>query len=103
MVLMGGAFEPGTHCVNLTESTIEANARFFESKEEVPRQAYTMGIRTIMQARKVLMIASGEKKRDIIKKAFFGSVTPAVPASILQIHPDFILIGDEEALEGVDL
>lgn len=99
----GGAFEPGTHCVNLTEGTIEANARFFESKEEVPRQAYTMGIRTIMQARKVLMIASGEKKRDIIKKAFFGSVTSAVPASILQIHPDFILIGDEEALEGVDL
>ncbi len=66
-------------------------------------RSYTMGIRTIMQARKVLMIASGEKKRDIIKKAFFGSVTPAVPASILQIHPDFILIGDEEALEGVDL
>lgn len=98
----GGAFELGTHCVDLTQSTIEANARFFDSGEQVPRQAYTMGVRTIMQARKVLMIANGKEKSEIIKKAFLGSVTPEVPASILQMHPDFILIGDEEALAGIE-
>jgi glucosamine-6-phosphate deaminase len=94
----GEAFELGTHCVDLTQSTIEANARFFSSIDEVPRQAYTMGIKTIMQARKVLMVANGANKAEIIKKAFFGPVTPEVPAYILQMHPDFILVGDEEAL-----
>ena len=64
----------------------------------VPKQAYTMGIRTIMQARKVLMVVNGVGKAEIVKKAFFGPVTPEVPASILQLHPDFILVGDEEAL-----
>lgn len=97
----GAAFELGTHCVDLTESTIEANKRFFASREEVPRQAYTMGIKTIMQARKVLMVANGASKADIIKQAFFGPVTPEVPASILQMHPDFILVGDAEALAKV--
>ena len=98
----GEAFELGTHCVNLTESTIEANKRFFDGNEAlVPRQAYTMGIKTIMQARKVLMVANGANKAEIIKKAFFGPVTPEVPASILQMHPDFILVGDEEALSLV--
>ena len=95
------AFELGTHCVDLTESTIEANKRFFDKKEDVPRQAYTMGIQTIMQARKVLMVANGPAKAEIIKQAFFGPVTPEVPASILQMHPDFILVGDEEALKLV--
>ena len=94
----GEAFELGTHCVDLTESTIDANQRFFNSRDEVPRQAYTMGIKTIMQARKVLMVANGANKAEIIKKAFFGPVTPEVPASILQMHPDFILVGDQEAL-----
>jgi glucosamine-6-phosphate deaminase len=94
----GEAFELGTHCVDLTQSTIEANARFFGSIDEVPRQAYTMGIKTIMQARKVLMVANGANKAEIIKQAFFGPVTPEVPASILQMHPDFILVGDAEAL-----
>lgn len=94
----GSAFELGTHCVELTESTIQANRRFFEKMEDVPRQAYTMGIKSIMQARKVLLIANGENKAAIIKKAFGGPVTPEVPASILQIHPDFLLIGDEAAL-----
>ena len=94
----GGAFELETHCVTLTESTIEANTRFFASREEVPREAYTMGIKSIMQARKVLMVANGLKKADIIKKAFFGPVTPEVPASILQMHPDLTLVGDEDAL-----
>lgn len=94
----GAAFELGTHCVDLTESTIEANKRFFNSIDEVPRQAYTMGIKTIMQARKVLMVVNGKNKAQIVKDAFFGPVTPEVPASILQMHPDFILVGDEEAL-----
>jgi glucosamine-6-phosphate deaminase len=93
----GAAFELGTHCVNLTESTIEANKRFFEKMEDVPRQAYTMGIKSIMQARKVLMIANGANKADIIRTAFFGPVTPEVPASILQMHPDFTLVLDAEA------
>jgi len=94
----GAAFELGTHCVDLTDETIDANTRFFSSRDEVPRQAYTMGIKTIMQARKVLMVANGKGKAEILKKAFFGPVTPEVPASILQMHPDFILVGDEEAL-----
>ena len=94
-------FEKNTHCVELTESTIEANKRFFESKDEVPRQAYTMGILPIVQAKKVIMIANGKNKADIIKKAFTGPVTPEVPASILQMHPDFTLIADEDALSEI--
>ena len=96
------AFDMGTHCVDLTEETIEANKRFFDGNADlVPKQAYTMGIKTIMQARKVLMVANGKGKADIVKKAFFGPVTPEVPASILQMHPDFILVGDEEALSEI--
>ena len=92
-------FPLGTHCVDLTESTIEANKRFFGGNADlVPKQAYTMGVGTIMQARKVLMVANGKGKAEIIKQAFFGPVTPEVPASILQMHPDFTLVGDEEAL-----
>ena len=95
----GEAFELETHCVNLTAETIEANKRFFDGNVDlVPKQAYTMGIKTIMQARKVLMVANGKGKAEIVKKAFFGPVTPEVPASILQMHPDFTLVGDEEAL-----
>ena len=95
------AFDMGTHCVDLTEETIEANKRFFASRDEVPRQAYTMGTHTIMSARKVLMIVSGKDKAEIIKKAFFGPVTPHVPASILQMHPNFVLVADEDALSLV--
>lgn len=95
----GEAFELETHCIDLAPTTIEANKRFFDGNEDlVPKQAYTMGIRTIMQARKVLMVVNGAGKAEIVKKAFFGPVTPEVPASILQLHPDFILVGDEEAL-----
>ncbi|MCI8480900.1 MAG: glucosamine-6-phosphate deaminase [Oscillibacter sp.] len=94
----GVAFELGTHCVDLLESTIEANKRFFEKKEDVPKQAYTMGIKTIMQARKVLLVASGAAKAEAIKAACFGPVTPQVPGSILQMHPDCTLVGDAEAL-----
>ena len=95
------AFDMGTHCVDLTEETIEANKRFFASRDEVPRQAYTMGTHTIMSACKVLMIVSGRDKSEIIKKAFFGPVTPHVPASILQMHPNFVLVADEDALSLV--
>ena len=99
----GEAFELETHCVDLTAETIEANKRFFDGNEDlVPKQAYTMGIKTIMQARKVLMVANGVGKADIIKKAFFGPVTPEVPASILQMHPDFTLVLDAEAASKLD-
>lgn len=94
----GEAFEKETHCINLAASTIEANQRFFEREEDVPRQAYTMGIKSIMQAKKILVIVSGESKADIVAKAFLGSVTPEVPASVLQLHNDVILIGDRPAL-----
>lgn len=91
-------FPKGTHCVDLTQSTIEANSRFFASIEEVPTQAYTMGIQNIMLAKKILIIASGANKAEIIAKAFLGPVTPEVPASILQMHPDVTLVADEAAL-----
>ena len=94
----GEAFEKETHCVDLQERTIEANKRFFESDDEVPRQDYTMGIKTIMQAKKILVAVSGEDKAEIVKKAFFGPVTPAVPASILQMHNDVTVVADEAAL-----
>lgn len=94
----GDAFECETHCVDLTESTIHANARFFETLDEVPKQAYTMGIKSIMQAKKVVLIAAGAAKAQIVKDAFFGPITPQVPASVLQLHNDVTLIGDEESL-----
>ena len=97
----GVAFEKETHCVDLTESTREANKRFFESADDVPKQAYTMGIKTIMQAKKILIVVNGEGKADIVERAFFGPVTPEVPASILQMHNDVTLVGDEAALSKV--
>ena len=95
------AFDKETHCVDLQERTIEANKRFFASADEVPRQAYTMGIKTIMQARKILVVVSGEDKADIVAKAFFGPVTPSVPASILQMHNDVTIVADAAALSKV--
>lgn len=91
-------FERETHCVELSGSTIEANKRFFASEEEVPRYAYTMGIGTIMRAKKILLIASGEEKAAIMKQALRGPITPEVPASVLQLHPDVTIVGDEAAL-----
>ena len=99
----GEAFEKETHCVNLTESTIEANKRFFTSADDVPKQAYTMGIKTIMQAKKILIVVNGENKADIVERAFFGPVTPEVPASILQLHNDVTLVGDEAALAKIGI
>ena len=92
------AFELETHVVDLTDNTIDANARFFASRDEVPRQAITMGIKSIMQARHILVVVSGTDKAEIVKKAFFGPVTPKVPASILQMHPHVSLVADEAAL-----
>ena len=93
----GEIFEKDVHCVELTQSTVEANKRFFEAGKEVPTHAYTMGIRSILRARKILVIASGEDKAEAVKKVFYGAVTPKVPGSILQLHDDVILVCDEGA------
>ena len=90
-----------THCVDLTESTIQANKRFFEKESDVPRQAYTMGIGTIMSAKKILVVVSGEDKADILSKIINGPITPQVPASILQLHPDVTIVADNAALSKV--
>lgn len=99
----GSAFEKETHCVDLTQSTINANARFFSSLSEVPRQAYTMGIKTIMQAKKIVVAVSGAGKASIVREAFFGPITPQVPASVLQLHNDVTLVGDAAALAQISL
>ena len=91
------AFPVATHVVALTESTITANSRLFDSIDEVPREAYTMGVGTIMKARSILVVASGADKAAIVKEAFFGPVTPKVPASALQLHPNVTVIVDAEA------
>lgn len=92
------AFDKETHCVDLTERTIQANKRFFASEADVPRQAYTMGIGTIMRAKKILVVVSGEDKAEALSAALFGPVTPKVPASILQFHNDVTVVADEAAL-----
>jgi glucosamine-6-phosphate deaminase len=92
-------FVKATHVVDLSESTIDANARFFETREDVPRQALTMGIGCIMAARRVLLIASGADKADAVYNAFCGPITPQCPASILQLHNDVVLVGDKAALQ----
>jgi len=81
-----------THSVDLKPSTIEANARFFNDISEVPTKAITMGIKSIMNAKKILLIANGKDKKEIIEKAVFGPITPEVPASILQLHPNITVI-----------
>ncbi len=96
-------FEKDVHCVSLTEQTIEANKRFFASADDVPKKAYTMGIGTIMRAKKILVVVSGEDKAEAVKNVFFGEVTPKVPGSILQMHNDVILVADEAALSKVNL
>lgn len=85
-------FEKDTHVVELKESTIQANARFFNTIDEVPKKAISMGIQSIMRARKILLIANGSDKKDIVMKSVYGPITPEVPASILQLHPDCTVI-----------
>lgn len=90
-------FSGGTHLVALTQSTIDANARFFKSIDEVPKFSYTMGIGQIMSARKILVVVNGKAKAEILKKLMCEPVNPMVPASILQFHPDVVIIADKEA------
>ena len=90
-------FPKMTHEVQLTEMTREANKRFFDSIDEVPTAAFTMGIGTVMAAKKIVMVITGADKAEILNKVFFGPVTPEVPGSILQFHPDVTLICDEAA------
>lgn len=90
-------FGSGTHVVSLAESTIKDNARLFASPDEVPRKAFTMGIRHIMQAKRILILASGANKAEAVYKMAKGPVTEDVPASVLQLHPDCTLIADEAA------
>lgn len=94
-------FDKTTHEVQLTESTIEANTRFFASADLVPKTAISMGVQTIMQAKKIVLIANGAGKADIIFETCFGPITPNVPASALQLHPDVTVIVDEEAYATV--
>ena len=89
-------FVGDTHLVDLTESTIDANSRFFNDREEVPKRALTMGMKSIIQARKIIIVANGEQKKEILEKAMFGEITPLVPASILQLHPDVTVIYSKE-------
>ena len=91
-------FSKGTHCVDLTESTIEANSRLFEKEEDVPRQAYTMGTQTIMNARCILVVANGENKAQAVRDMCFGPIVPTCPASILQLHPNVFVVCDDAAL-----
>lgn len=91
-------YRKSTFKVELTPSTIEANARFFNSADEIPRYAYTMGIGSIMSAKKILLVVHGESKADILREALEGPITPLVPASILQLHNDVTIVADEGAL-----
>ncbi|HVI39302.1 MAG TPA: glucosamine-6-phosphate deaminase [Anaerovoracaceae bacterium] len=92
------AFEKLTHCVQLKEITRKANARFFESEAQVPGEAITMGIKSIMQAKRIVLCVSGAHKSEILKQVLTGPVTPALPGSILQMHPNLTVVADEEAL-----
>ena len=91
------AFEQKTHCVNLCDSTIEANSRFFSEQEQVPKRAITMGIKSIMQAKRIVLCVSGQAKARILYDVLFGPVTPEVPGSILQMHPHLTVVADRDA------
>lgn len=94
----GDCFVKETHVVDLAESTIDANARFFASRDDVPKQAISMGMGAIMGAKKVLLCASGEEKADAIYNSVCGPITPKCPGSILQLHKNVVLVADEAAL-----
>ena len=91
-------FVAGTHLVDLTEDTIEANQRFFSSRDEVPKQAYTMGMAAILKAKRILLLVSGAQKADALYESLNGPITPQMPASILQLHDNVTVIADREAL-----
>ncbi len=95
----GPVFEAYTHLVDLDKETVNDNARFFSSIEDVPRQAVTMGIKTIMSAKRIILLANGSGKQQCVRDMVRGKITPAVPASILQLHPDTTVIVDREAAQ----
>jgi glucosamine-6-phosphate deaminase len=90
-------FEAVTHPINLDEETIKANSRFFNNENEVPKKAITMGVRTIMNARKVILLANGANKAETLYKSIYGKIDPKLPASILQLHPDVTFLLDKSA------
>ena len=98
----GAAFEKETHCVDLTESTIEANKRFFASADDVPKQAYTMGVGTILRAKAILLVVSGKDKAAALNAVVNGPITPQVPGSVLRLHPNVIIVADEDALSEME-
>lgn len=91
---------PVTHVTDLTEDTIDANARFFASADDVPKQALTMGIGTILSAKKIIILANGKGKHDAVMKMLKGTVTTSCPASFLNLHDDVIVLCDEDAYKG---
>lgn len=91
-------FPMSCHCVSLAPRTVEANKKYFKSEDDMPKQAYSMGIGTIMKAKKVFLVVSGEEKAETLSKVLNGPVTPEIPASILKFHPDVTLIADAAAL-----
>ena len=97
----GDTFSLGTQQIKLTQSTLEANKRFFASLDDVPTHARTMGIRDIMQARRILLVASGENKAQAVKGLLTGAISPQMPCTILQYHPDCIVVADEAALSAL--
>lgn len=91
------SFSRWTSLIKLTQDTINANARFFGKEEDVPKKALSMGIGSIMAAKKIIMLVSGKSKADAFSKAFYGDITPQVPASVLQFHQNVTLVADKEA------
>lgn len=97
----GDSFFKESHCILLDESTIRANSRFFEHEDDVPRHAITMGIGAIMKAKAVLLCVNGKAKASVLKQVLFGPITPGIPGSILQLHPNLIVVADEDALSEI--
>ena len=89
-----------THLTKLTQSTIEANSRFFDSIDEVPTHAITMGISTILKSKKIILLASGKNKHAVVKELLTNDINTNLPATMLKVHPDVVLIIDEEAFDG---
>lgn len=96
------ALNTSTHVTDLTESTIEANARFFDNVESVPKQALTMGIATILKSEKIILLANGKEKREAVSKLLTEDIDTEVPATMLKVHQDVVLICDREAYGDVD-
>ena len=97
----GQSFEKTTHRVALKQKTIQDNSRFFKNVDEVPKYAMTMGIKAIMQAKKILFVISGAQKADVLEKALYGPITPEISASVLQLHPDVTVVADRDAMKVV--